>query len=44
MSLPSSGSQREPNEKPCFLFYAGFLLGLLFDPEDGDNLFLGNVT
>jgi hypothetical protein len=25
------------------LFHAGFLLGLCFDPEDGTNIFLGNV-
>jgi hypothetical protein len=24
-------------------FHAGFLLGLSFDPEDGDDIFLRNV-
>jgi hypothetical protein len=24
-------------------FHAGFLLGLFFDPEDGDDIFLRNV-
>jgi hypothetical protein len=23
---------------PCYLFYAGFLVGLFFDPEDGDSV------
>jgi hypothetical protein len=26
-----------------YLFHAGFLLGLFFDPEDGDYMFLQNV-
>jgi hypothetical protein len=25
---------------PCYLLYAGFLLGLLFNPEDGDDMFV----
>jgi hypothetical protein len=24
-------------------FHAGFLLGLFYDPEDGSDLFLGNI-
>jgi hypothetical protein len=27
----------------CYLLYAGFLLGLLFDPDDGNDMFLRNV-
>jgi hypothetical protein len=27
----------------CRLLHAGFLLGLLFDPEDGEDIFLQNV-
>jgi hypothetical protein len=26
-----------------YLLIAGFLLGLLFNPEDGDDMFLQNV-
>jgi hypothetical protein len=28
---------------PCYLFHAGFLLGLLFDLEDGGDILLRNV-
>jgi hypothetical protein len=28
----------------CCLLHSGFLVGLLFSPEDGDNIFLGNVN
>jgi hypothetical protein len=28
----------------CFLFYAGFLLGLPLNPEDRDGMFLRNVS
>jgi uncharacterized BrkB/YihY/UPF0761 family membrane protein len=27
----------------CYLLYAGFLLGIFFDPEDGGDIFLQNV-
>jgi hypothetical protein len=27
----------------CHLLHAGLLLGLFFDPEDGGDMFLGNV-
>jgi hypothetical protein len=27
----------------CCLLWASFLLGLLFDPEDGDDMFLRNI-
>jgi hypothetical protein len=42
----------KPSKKPplgrqqgftCWLLHADFLLGLLFDPEDGDAIFLRNV-
>jgi hypothetical protein len=35
-----------PSKKPAELatcFRAGFLLGLFFNPEDGDDMFLRNV-
>jgi hypothetical protein len=28
---------------PCYLAHAGFLLGLLFEPEDGNYIFLRNI-
>jgi hypothetical protein len=31
---------RELAEHACCLFHAGFLFGLLFDPEDGSDMFL----
>jgi hypothetical protein len=27
----------------CYLLHAGFMLGVLFDPEDGGDIFLRNV-
>jgi hypothetical protein len=27
----------------CYLLHAGFLLGIVFDPEDGGNIFPRNV-
>jgi hypothetical protein len=33
------------NERGCrYLFHAGFFLGLFFDPEDGGDMFLRNVS
>jgi hypothetical protein len=29
-----------PSTLPAYLFHAGFLLGLHFDPEDGSDMFL----
>jgi hypothetical protein len=53
---PFSGSKKKPSKKlnessskqgflpiSC-LRHAGFLLGLLFDPEDGGNIFLRNTS
>jgi hypothetical protein len=31
------------NQITCYLFHAGFLLGLFFDSEDGSNTFLRNI-
>jgi hypothetical protein len=28
----------------CYLLHAGFLLGLFFDPEDGNDMFLQNFS
>jgi hypothetical protein len=46
------GSHSDGNEELCLLGYdankqnslhAGFLLGILFSPEDGDDIFLRNI-
>jgi hypothetical protein len=39
VSPPSS----ESKSYACHLLSRGFLLGLLFDPEDGGDMFLRNV-
>jgi hypothetical protein len=46
ISLPSLESKNKPNKKSSafYLLHAGFLLGLLFDPENGGDMFLRNVS
>jgi hypothetical protein len=49
---PSSGSKNKPSKKPAkagrklsqWPAYAGFLLGLFFNPQDASNGFLKNIT
>jgi hypothetical protein len=49
MSPPSSESNNNPSKGTSVKaggkqsFHAGFLLGLLYDPEDGGDMFLRNV-
>jgi hypothetical protein len=28
----------------CYLLHAGYLLGLFFDPEDGSDMLLQNIS
>jgi hypothetical protein len=44
ISPPPSGQNSKPSKKPIFLLHAGFLLGLLFNPENGGDIFLRNVS
>jgi hypothetical protein len=41
--IPSSGSQRRACSACNLLLLLSFLLGLLFNPEDGGNMFLKNA-
>jgi hypothetical protein len=41
ISAPSSLSKNKPSRQQASVF-AGFLLGLIFDPEDGDDMFQRN--
>jgi hypothetical protein len=48
MSPPSSSSNNNPGNKPATAeplatFHDGLLLVLIFDPEVGSEMFLGNV-
>jgi hypothetical protein len=43
MLSPFSGSKKQVASTACYLFHAGFLLGLLFDPENGGHMLLRNV-
>jgi hypothetical protein len=40
MSPPSSGWKNKIRKQ---MLYAGFFLGLIFDPEDGTDMSLGNL-
>jgi hypothetical protein len=40
----TSMKQVASRERSCYLLRTGFLLGLFFDPEDGVDMFLLNVT
>jgi hypothetical protein len=45
MSPPSSQSKNTPSKSSdYYLLHAGFLLGLFFNPEDGGDMFLQNVS
>jgi hypothetical protein len=35
---------RQADCSACHLLHAGFLNGIVFDPEDGGNMFLRNVS
>jgi hypothetical protein len=36
--LPSSGLKSNPSKKQAAMIHSGFLLGLLFNPEDADDI------
>jgi hypothetical protein len=37
-------ASKDVKSSACCLLHAGFLLGLLFIPEDGSNMFLQNIS
>jgi hypothetical protein len=44
MSLPSSGWRNKSSKKLArYVIYTGFLFGLIFNPENGGDIFLLNV-
>jgi hypothetical protein len=46
ISPPFSRSKNKPSKKPArkqVASYAGFFLGVFFDPEDGGDMFLRNI-
>jgi hypothetical protein len=44
-NIPRSSSETSVKQSSdCHLLHAGFLFGLLLDPEDGDDVLLQNVV
>jgi hypothetical protein len=41
---PPQSRQQAEQISACCLLHAGFLLGLLLNPEDGTDMFLRNVS
>jgi hypothetical protein len=47
MLLAYSGSKTKPSKNPALPatgFHACFLLGIFFNPEDGGDIFLQNIS